>query len=63
LSPADGPLGNILLHLGYVVVGYTFERPGCTYAVVSMVLINTPISTTATIDAKTHVLPIDGIAQ
>jgi hypothetical protein len=26
----DGPLRNILLHLGYVVVGYTSERHGCT---------------------------------
>jgi hypothetical protein len=29
--PPDGPLGNILLHLGFVVVGYTTsESHGCT---------------------------------
>jgi hypothetical protein len=26
----DGPLGNILLNMGYMVVGYTSERQGCT---------------------------------
>jgi hypothetical protein len=26
ILPPAGPLGNILLHLGYVVVGYTSER-------------------------------------
>jgi hypothetical protein len=30
ILPPDGPLGNILLHLGYVVVGYTSERHRCT---------------------------------
>jgi hypothetical protein len=34
ILPPYGPLGNILLHLGYVVVGlgigYTSERHGCT---------------------------------
>jgi hypothetical protein len=30
ILPPTGPLGNILLHLGYVVVGFTSERHKCT---------------------------------
>jgi hypothetical protein len=30
ILPPAGPLGNILLHLGYMLVGYTSERHGCT---------------------------------
>jgi hypothetical protein len=62
--PPAGPLGKILLHMGYVVVGYTSERHGCTLAELitfSLSIITFSLSRTTVevshVDAGEHMVP------
>jgi hypothetical protein len=64
LLPPAGPLGNIFLHLGYVVVGYTYERHGCTLPELirfSLSIITFSLSRTTVevshVDAGEHMVP------
>jgi hypothetical protein len=58
--PPYGPLGNILLHLGYVVVGYTSERHGTTLPELtkfSLSIIIFILSRTTNVAAGEHMVP------
>jgi hypothetical protein len=64
ILPPDGLLGNILLHLGYVVVGYTSERHGCTLpelitlclSIITFSLSRTTVEVSR-VDAGEHMVP------